>query len=126
LRAELLHDLVVPHPAFRRAVHAGASARRLFGDSPGKLPARRPHLAGAERCWSFTAVRRGRIAVTCKNSRVELSAGDLVILPNADHHQLSSGRSAASPFPSPSCCKAPWNSIPVIRVTGGGDQHDIV
>jgi AraC-like DNA-binding protein len=81
---------------------------------------------GAKRLILFHIVREGRCWVSARGRRVELTAGDVAVLPFADRHLMG----------SPGCDKAvpiagllpppPWSSIPTCRVDGGGENTGVI
>jgi AraC-like DNA-binding protein len=80
---------------------------------------------GAERLIVFHSIRSGVAWVTAGGQRVELAAGDVVLLPHAHRHVLSSpGANSVVPinevFPP-----EPWTTVPVCRYGGGGELTEV-
>ena len=126
LRAELLADLL-SHVRLAGALFMQGQGTAPFAlDSPGNCALADLLSPGAERLLVFHAARRGHFAFVCKGQRVELGAGELVVLPNADRHLICSAETV-EPVPIAEVLPpTPWNSIPIVRVAGGGENVDLV
>jgi AraC-like DNA-binding protein len=95
-------------------------------DSPGNCELAELLSPGAERLLVFHTVREGRAWVSSKGYRVELEAGDLVVLPAGDRHQMG-GPGADEAIPIAQLLPpAPWNDAPVLVHGGGGEPATIV
>jgi AraC-like DNA-binding protein len=95
-------------------------------DSPGNCALVDLLAPGAERLLVFHSVRKGRVAVSSKGYRVELSAGDLAVLPNADSHIMQS-LDASQPIRIGDILPpTPWNDIPILEIGGGGEAAELV
>lgn len=77
---------------------------------------------GAERLILFHIVRSGEAWIGAKGRRIDVLAGDVVVLPYADRHVMGSRRQA-SPIPIADLLpQPPWQGIPVCRFDGGGGE----
>ncbi len=126
LRAELLGDLLSHIRLSGALFMLGRCSAPFALDSPGNCQLVDLLAPGAERLLVFHLVREGSIAVSSKGTQVLATAGDIVVLPNADRHLMSSLESA-EPIPVAELLPpAPWNTIPTIRIAGGGAGTEIV
>jgi AraC-like DNA-binding protein len=96
-------------------------------DSPESQDLSNLLAPGAERLILFHIIRHGRAWVRAKSTRVEVQAGDVVILPHADQHVMGSLPHAPKPIPIASLLPpAPWDGVPVCRFDGGGEETGVV
>ena len=97
-------------------------------ESPGNCDLVDLLAPGAERLLVFHIVRKGRVRVHSLGHCVELSAGDMAVLPNADRHIITGPDDAGhSAIPIAELLPpAPWNDIPVLHAGGGGDTSEMV
>ncbi len=125
-RRELLAD-VLSHVRLSGALFLrGQMTAPWAVDSPGNCDLVDLLAPGAERLLVFHAVRRGHMAVTALGQRIELSAGEIGVLPNADRHTLAS-LLAPQPVPIADLLPpVPWIDIPVVRTGGGGEPTELV
>jgi AraC-like DNA-binding protein len=122
LLADVLAHIRLSGALFLRGEYAGLWAL----DSPGSCDLIELLAPGAERLLVFHAVRRGRVVVSCNGRRIELSAGDVAVLPNADRH-LMGGPAAVDAVPIAELLPpAPWNDIPILQVGSGEDRAEVV
>jgi AraC-like DNA-binding protein len=81
---------------------------------------------GAERLILFHIVRQGEAWISAKGERLDIEAGDLVVLPYADRHVMGS-HADAMPLPIADLLpQPPWQDMPVCRFDGGGDCTSVV
>src|SRR5690606_26248812 len=82
---------------------------------------------GAERLTLFHIVRSAEAWIGAKGRRIDIMAGDVVVLPYADRHVMGS-RTQAAPIPIANLLpQPPWQGIPVCRFDGGsGDSTSVV
>ena len=97
-------------------------------ESPGNCDLVDLLAPGAERLLVFHVVRKGRVRVHSLGHSVELSEGDMAVLPAADRHVITgpfdddvSAIPIAELLPP-----APWNDIPVLQAGGGGDASEMI
>lgn len=95
-------------------------------ESPGNCDLAELLTPDAERLLVFHTVRSGSIKVMARGMTVEGHAGDMIVLPHADRHVMSSRADAeaikiADVLPPP-----PWKEIPVVEFGGGGEAAEIV
>lgn len=95
-------------------------------DSPSAADIARLLAGGARRLILFHIVQEGSFRVSARGVTVEGRAGDLIVLPHADQHLMGNPAfSGAIPMaelvPPP-----PWQSLPVVRIDGGGEMTRIV
>jgi AraC-like DNA-binding protein len=126
VRADLLSD-VLKHIRLSGALFLRGSYTAPWGlESPGNCDLVDLLAPGAERLLVFHVVREGEVVVRAQNRRVELSAGDVVILPNADRHVMESLDTSGATSIRELLPPAPWNDIPVVSTGGGGEPAEIV
>ena len=81
-------------------------------DSPGNCQLAALLCPDAERVLVFHTIREGRAWVNSKGYRVELEAGDLVVLPHADRHTMG-GSEGVQPIPLNELLpQLPWATSP--------------
>jgi AraC-like DNA-binding protein len=122
-RADLLADLL-SHVRLSGALFLRGMYRAPWAlDSPGNCDLVELLSPDAERLLVFHVVRSGRVVVTSKGHSVELSAGDMAVLPHADRHVMASVELSAAPEPiSRLLPNPPWTDIPVLVIDNGGDE----
>lgn len=97
-------------------------------ESPGNCDLVDLLAPGAERLLVFHVVRKGRVRVHSLGRSVEIAAGEMAVLPNADRHIITGpdddGVSAvpiAELLPPP-----PWNDIPILHAGGDGEASEMI
>jgi AraC-like DNA-binding protein len=126
LRAELLGDLLSHIRLSGALFMLGRGTAPFALDSPGNCALADLVSPGAERLLVFHVVRRGHFAFVCKGLRLELGPGDLVVLPNADRHLICSAETVAPVPIAEMLPPTPWNSVPIVYVSGGGEHVELV
>lgn len=95
-------------------------------DSPAPADLVRMLAPDAERLVLFHIVRHGSAWVEACGRRVKAQAGDLVVLPHADRHQMGHP-DGVEPVPIATLLPPPpWQSVPVCRFNGGGEPTGVV
>jgi AraC-like DNA-binding protein len=80
----------------------------------------------AQRLILFHIMRRGRAWASANGQRVEVKAGDLVVLPHAHRHLMGS-MAPVKPIPIAELLPPPpWEGVPVCRFDGGGEDTEVV
>ena len=80
----------------------------------------------AKRLVLFHIVAEGACWIRVGGDRLDVAAGDVVVLPYADQHTMGSTQ-PANPVPIASLLPAPpWAQLPVIRYGGGGSPTKVV
>ncbi|QKD04331.1 AraC family transcriptional regulator [Mesorhizobium loti] len=95
-------------------------------DPPEAADMARLLAGGSRRLILFHIVQEGSFQVSARGMKVEGKAGDLIVLPHGDQHLMGNPAfSGAIPMaelvPPP-----PWQSLPVVRIDGGGETTRIV
>ncbi|HWA19649.1 MAG TPA: AraC family transcriptional regulator [Devosia sp.] len=125
-REALLRDLL-SHIRLSGALFLRGHYSAPWGlDSPGNCDLADIVSPGAERLLVFHAVRRGRVHVSAKGRTIEAVAGELAILPHADRHVMGSIDVTEPMQIAMLLPPTPWNEIPVVRVSGGGEEAECV
>ena len=125
-RTELLAD-VLAHVRLSGALFMRGSYSAPWGlETPGNCDLVELLAPGAERLLVFHLVRSGTVIVTANGHRVEVSAGDVVVMPNADRHIMTSHDTADITPIGELLPPTPWSDIPMISTGGGGEATEIV
>lgn len=92
-------------------------------DVPGAADMAGMLALGARRLILIHIVEEGRFTIRANGVTAQIEAGDIVVLPAGDDHvmgapELAGAVPAADLVPPP-----PWQSLPVVRIDGGGGER---
>ncbi|WP_296744512.1 AraC family transcriptional regulator [Mesorhizobium sp.] len=95
-------------------------------DSPEAEDMAKLLATGSKRLILFHIVQEGCFRISARGIQVEGQEGDLIVLPHGDRHlmgnpALSDATPASELVPPP-----PWQSLPVVRIDGGGETTRLV
>jgi AraC-like DNA-binding protein len=122
LLSEVLSHVRLSGAVFLRGEYAAPWAF----DSPESHGLIQVLAPGAERLILFHIIREGHAWISAGGERIDVEAGDVVVLPYADRHLMGShGCDNAVPLAS-LLPAGPLDGIPVCRVEGGGESTAIV